>query len=266
MNYYRHHIGDYDSACAHLSLVEDALYRRLISLYYRDEVPISADLDKVSRVVRATTPPQRKALQKVIEEFFYLVPGEGWRHKRCDEEIAAYQRQAEKARANGKAGGRPRKDTGDPDGAVTGVGNPPITQPVTEARTDSVSAGFLRAHATNNHEPVTNLHSDPRGSGSAGAPPDSADLIFSLGVPLLTAAGVSDRNARSMLGAQRKQHGDAAVIDALQRCAAQKPLQPVSWLQAALPAKPPAARPSKTEQLAECAAEAGRAFLAGGTK
>lgn len=71
----------------------------------------------------------------------------------------------------------------------------------------------------------------------SGSPPEDADTIFALGVPLLTAAGVSDRNARSMLGLQRKQHGDVAVVEALQRCAVEKPLQPVAWLQAALKAE-----------------------------
>jgi hypothetical protein len=37
-----------------------------------------------------------------------------------------------------------------------------------------------------------------------------------------------------MLGLMRKTHGDLAVVDALQRCASEKPLQPVAWLQAAL--------------------------------
>lgn len=71
----------------------------------------------------------------------------------------------------------------------------------------------------------------------ADTQPDNADTIFALGIPLLTAAGVTDRNGRSMLGLMRKTHGDAAVIAALGRCADEKPLQPVAWLQAALKPK-----------------------------
>jgi hypothetical protein len=62
--------------------------------------------------------------------------------------------------------------------------------------------------------------------------------VFALGVPLLTAAGVKESNARSMLAAQSKTHGESAVVDALRRCATERPVQPVSWLQAALKAKP----------------------------
>jgi hypothetical protein len=100
-------------------------------------------------------------------------------------------------------------------------------------------------------------HSEPDGSGAeappadppplqaAEAPPDPADVIFGLGLPLLTAANVSDRNARSMLGLMRKTHGNAAVIRALQRCATEKPLQPVAWLQAALKAPGGGAAPTQ---------------------
>lgn len=71
----------------------------------------------------------------------------------------------------------------------------------------------------------------------AGAPPSAVDVIFANGIPLLTASGVSEKNARSMLGLMRKTHGDSAVVDALARMAEEKPLQPVPWLQAALKAK-----------------------------
>ena len=71
-------------------------------------------------------------------------------------------------------------------------------------------------------------------NASGGKPPDLQDSVFALGVPMLTAAGVSDRNSRSMLAMLCKQNGAAKVVDALQRCATEKPIQPVPWLQAAL--------------------------------
>lgn len=98
-------------------------------------------------------------------------------------------------------------------------------------------------------------------SAGAGAPPAPADVIFGLGIPLLTAANVADRNARSMLGLMRKTHGDTAVIDALNRCASEKPLQPVAWLQAAL--KTGGAKPRKTDTLMAGNIAAGQRFLEG---
>jgi uncharacterized protein YdaU (DUF1376 family) len=40
VNFYKHHLGDYDAATAHLSWDEDQAYTRLLRLYYRTEKPI----------------------------------------------------------------------------------------------------------------------------------------------------------------------------------------------------------------------------------
>lgn len=86
----------------------------------------------------------------------------------------------------------------------------------------------------------------PPTAGASAPPPDAADRIFALGVPLLTAANVAERNARSMLGLMRKTHGDVAVINALQRCADERPLQPVAWLQGLFKSQgPPASKPDR---------------------
>lgn len=76
-------------------------------------------------------------------------------------------------------------------------------------------------------------------NASGGTPPDSKDVVFALGVPLLTAAGVKESNARSFLAMQCKAHGERAVADALEACSAAKAIQPIPWLQERLkPAKP----------------------------
>lgn len=89
MNYYEHHIGDYDSATAHLSLLEDAVYRRLICLYYRTEAPLAADVKAVCRLVRATSKAERDTVADVLAEFFELRT-DGWHNDRCDAEIARF--------------------------------------------------------------------------------------------------------------------------------------------------------------------------------
>jgi hypothetical protein len=47
---------------------------------------------------------------------------------------------------------------------------------------------------------------------------------------MLLSAGVPERNARSMLGRLRKDHGDEAVLAAIERCADVKAAQPVEFL------------------------------------
>lgn len=108
MNFYKHHLGDYDADTAHLSWLEDMAYTRLMRLYYRREAPIPTDIGQVCRLVRATSKHEREAVQSVLNEFFDQKE-DGWHNKRCDEEINATQEKATKNREVGKLGGRPRK-------------------------------------------------------------------------------------------------------------------------------------------------------------
>lgn len=80
---------------------------------------------------------------------------------------------------------------------------------------------------------------EPDGSNGAGAPAPASTIdlkaaVFSAGVPILTAAGQTDRNARSMIGKWRQAHGDGAVLDALSAAAAERPSDPIPWINRAL--------------------------------
>lgn len=121
MNYYEHHIGDYDADTAHLSWLEDMAFTRLLRLYYRKERPIAADLAEACRLVRASTKEQRAAVESVLREFFKL-ESDGWHQKRCDVDVARYQKKAEHNREVGKLGGRPRKNVTQEEPANNPVG------------------------------------------------------------------------------------------------------------------------------------------------
>ena len=95
------HVGDYEAATAHLSMLEDAAYGRMMRIYYRTEKPLPADIKQVCRLVRAQSKPERDAVQSVLEDFFVLAD-DGWHQARCDEELQAYrdrepEREAKKA-------------------------------------------------------------------------------------------------------------------------------------------------------------------------
>ncbi|MGH8032715.1 MAG: YdaU family protein [Luteimonas sp.] len=94
MNFYKHHIGDYSAATAHLSFVEDAAYSRLLRIYYRDERPLPCEIKAVQRLAGARSKEEREAVDVVLREFFDHCD-DGWRSKRADEEIEKAQAQAE---------------------------------------------------------------------------------------------------------------------------------------------------------------------------
>lgn len=94
MNFYKHHLGDYAQATAHLSFVEDAAYSRLIRKYYAEEQPLPADVKAVQRLAGARTRDEKQAVSDILEEFFELRE-DGWHNKRCDAEIERANAQAE---------------------------------------------------------------------------------------------------------------------------------------------------------------------------
>jgi len=134
MFYYSFHVGDYIHDTAHLSNDEDLAFRRLLDLYYTQEQPIPNKTQEVSRRIRMAK--LADVVQTVLKEFFVLdVANDCWRHKRCDETIAAYQAKAERNRTVGKLGGRPKSNPN---------ANPQETQMVSKYNP--------------NHKPITNNH------------------------------------------------------------------------------------------------------------
>lgn len=89
MNYYEHHLGDYMRDAGHLSMLEDGAYRRLIDTYYGREKPLPLDVRECCKLARANSKQERDAVAYVLREFF-VKTDEGYRQKRCDEEIERY--------------------------------------------------------------------------------------------------------------------------------------------------------------------------------
>ena len=99
MHYYRFHSGDYAKATRGLTLLEDLAYRRLLDLYYEQEAPIPADIERVAR--RIGMREHVRAVEYVLSEFFVQSDTKSeafYRNFRCDAEISKYQAKAESAR------------------------------------------------------------------------------------------------------------------------------------------------------------------------
>jgi uncharacterized protein YdaU (DUF1376 family) len=131
VNYFEHHIGDYDADTSHLTWAEDMAYTRLLRLYYRREKPIPADVNDAARLVRAVSKAEKQAVAAVLSEFFVL--GEdGWHQSRADAELERYRRKVEHNREVGKLGGRPKKTETQPKpiGLVVGSIREPEQNPL----------------------------------------------------------------------------------------------------------------------------------------
>lgn len=89
MHYYQFNIGDYSKDAKHLTLEEDAIYRRLIDLYYLSEQPIPLDLKIVSRKILARG--KEDLIEIVLDEFFKKTE-KGFEHSRIKKEIIIYKK------------------------------------------------------------------------------------------------------------------------------------------------------------------------------
>ena len=74
MYYYQHHIGDYKSETAHLSILDHGMYRQLLDLYFFTEKPLNADS---MRLISVRTTEERKSFSRVLSDFFVEKDGKG---------------------------------------------------------------------------------------------------------------------------------------------------------------------------------------------
>lgn len=240
MNYYERYCGDYQRDTAHLSLMEHGAFTMLLDTYYATEKPLGFDSVSLFRICRAMTPEEQTAVVRVADEFF-PVSEDGLRHnKRADALIASTRAKLDAKRENGKKGGRPKKPS-EPTGKL------PETEGKTEAQTEVETE--QKPTANLNESSPTPTPVNPSVSKDTGETPSvsqgsllgdvpagmtAQEAVWSLGVPMLVAAGQADRGARSLLGKWCKAYGAPAVQAAIVRCAQERPLEPVSWLIAAL--------------------------------
>lgn len=99
MYYYQFNIGDYQSHTAHLSDIEDLVYRRLLDWIYLHEKPIPLNIDEVARNIRMRTHCESIAI--VLQEFFICMDY-GWISERVLKEVAKAGEKSRKASESAK--------------------------------------------------------------------------------------------------------------------------------------------------------------------
>lgn len=87
IHWYAHYLGDYAKDTRHLTLLEHGAYRLLLDLYYSNGGPIEDDRKSIWRSCGAHTPAERRAVDKILSNFFS--PQNGfWSQKRASAEIS----------------------------------------------------------------------------------------------------------------------------------------------------------------------------------
>lgn len=198
MHFYQHHIGDFNNATRHLSIIERAIYRDLLDMYYEQESAIDAtDLNKLERRLLVRSTDEKQALEFVLDEFFEK-QDDFYFNNRCESEIKQYQDKLETAIKAGKASGEARRKKANKkhrkDLDTKGVDDD-INDRLTDVQ-QTLNENTQNVEPTNNHEPLT-INQEPKNSNNNSASDFSViDSIADWIHPELT-----EINAMLMLGA-----------------------------------------------------------------
>lgn len=220
MNYYEHHIGDYIKNTAHLSMLEDGCYRRMIDAYYTREAPLPAEKRACYRLVRASSRDEKAAVDVVLEEFFTL-EDDGWHQTRCDAEIAKFEAKqpaAEEKKENDKE--RQRKARERRKALFEALSSHGINMPW-NTTTETLHNELSRVTGDVSHKPVTEpVTRDNTCTQTPDTSPQSPDTIKT---PLSVASASAPSEpspveisaaARVCLGLKALDYGDTNPHDA----------------------------------------------------
>lgn len=191
--------GDYMRDTAHLSMIEDAAYRRLLDSYYMTG-KLSANAEVLLRVCRAVTADEQEAVRKVAAEYFEVRAG------------YLFQEKVEQVIAKSRAVAEKRSEAGRRGAAKT------------NGKKSALAAANDAAKASTIPQPHVNL---PTSSGTVV--PHDSDPIFGHGLEFLKEKGVTERSARSFLGLLRKECGDQLVVEAIAKAESDDITDPVPW-------------------------------------
>lgn len=142
MHYYQFNIADYRKDTGHLSAIEHYIYRSLLDWQYLDEEPIPKDKQKVLRRLSLGLEKEPE-LNNVLSDFF-IKNENGYIQDRVFLEIKEYKSKLETLRANGRKGGRPKKQQ--------------VKDDIKPEENQMVSKSKPSVKATNNYKPITNNH------------------------------------------------------------------------------------------------------------
>lgn len=208
-------IGAYLADTMKLSTIQHGAYLLLLMAYWRERAPLPDD-DEELRAITKTERAEWKRMRPTIARFFKVDAGVWW-HKRVEAEILAADKRKAGAVSKAKAAAEARWGQANADAPSIPQAMPeecptpsPIPLPSGERASEAIA------------------------SAAAAAQVDAVEAVFTLGLPLLLSANVPEKNARSFLGRLRRFNTDAAIVQAIERCAKANALQPVEFLQGCL--------------------------------
>lgn len=217
-DWYRWFPSLYAGDTLHLTLEQDAIYRRLIDWYQINRRPIPDNDQAIANVARVHIETWLKNAETIRQ--FFKKRGGNLHLKRCDAELDRQDQKIKTLSEIGRKGAEARhKKTND----LRGGGMP---------------SGKAQAQAHDVQDVDVEIDVEDSGAKApASRPLDAKGNLFRSGKAFLTQHGITEKQAGALLGKWRRDHGDGAVIDALGRADAEACSEPVAFIEAILRGK-----------------------------
>jgi uncharacterized protein YdaU (DUF1376 family) len=207
------YFGDaYMADTRHLTLEEHGAYHLLLLIAWRSpNCALPEDDKRLAQMLGITAKKWANLKPSVMA--FWTAGENGWEQKRLTKErrwveeksrknkSAAEARWEDKSLKNGGADDANASANGQANAPANGYAPPP---PPTEEGSEDKSSG--------------------------GKPPDPLKDLIDLGVSILTDAGSTEKQARSLIGKWRKEHGEEKVLAVLLTCKTKAIASPVEWI------------------------------------
>lgn len=217
--YFPLYVDDFEADTAHLTILEDGAYNRLLRLCWRSPgCKMPADEEWIFRKVRATTDEDRAIVRTILTEFFTKKGGKIFSPRLLAEWSKANDSIARRISAGSK-GGRAKALKSNNSKSSNAVAL--LKQPEPEPEPESVNSDA---------------------NASDGEAVDPAKAVFDAGVRVLGGCGVPERQARAFIGKLRKANPgqDGQILSAIMDCGRAGAVDPIPWLEARMKPKPSA--------------------------
>ena len=217
---------DWLAGAAELTLEQEGAYIRVCALIYSKGQPIPDNERWLAGMCRVSLRKWR-ALRQHLLDIGKITVQDGLIHQdRCEYELEKAAKRARKCAENGAKGGRK-------SAAIRGI----LAKSLEKQDTGEANAQATlkhRARDSTNHQPPTLTPGSKEPAPRGGALVNPEAVLFDQCLAYLTAHGVKEKHARSLIGSWRKEYGAGAVIEVMSEASRQDISEPVAWIVKAL--------------------------------
>lgn len=190
--------SDFLGGTAGMTAATRGVYITLLCLIYETERPLTQSMETLARRCGCTLPALNKALAALVEEGKMTVGPDGIWSPKCEKHITSRRERRNSAKA--------------------------AAEKRWQKSEEKQRQSYARASSTQcKPEPEPDILPDTNVSG--GKPPS----IFDIGLAALVRRGVPERQARSITGKWRSEHGEDATLSVLRQIEKHDPSDPVGY-------------------------------------